>query len=80
MVIKFNHIGCGMGGVLINDGHIWVGVVCVPGAVQEKLEPMRSWPGEEGRSAGVKLLQGGQDDHGEAAAASHCLQLQQEGL
>ena len=35
---------------------------------------------EEGRSAGVKLLQGGQDDHGEAAAASHCLQLQQEGL
>ena len=22
VVIKFNHIGCGVGGVLINDGHI----------------------------------------------------------
>ena len=38
MVIKFNHIGYGVGGVLINDGHL-VGVVYVPGAVQEKLEP-----------------------------------------
>jgi hypothetical protein len=41
MVIKFTHIGCGLGGVLINGGWVYGVMVYVPGAVQEKLEPMR---------------------------------------
>ena len=40
MVIKFDQLGCGVGGVLINDRRGLVGVVHVPGALQEKLEPI----------------------------------------
>ena len=37
MVIYFNHIGCGVGGALINDG-----CGLFPGAVQEMLEPKQA--------------------------------------
>ena len=37
--IKFNQLVCGVVGVLINEVGL-VGVVHVPGALQEKLEPM----------------------------------------
>ena len=41
MVIRFNQLGSEVGGILINDGWGLVGVVYVPGALQEKLEPMK---------------------------------------
>ena len=44
MVIRFNQLGSGVGGVLINDRWGLVGVVYVPGALQEKLEPMQDDP------------------------------------
>ena len=40
MVIRFNQLGSGVGGILIYDRWGLVGVVYVPGAHQEKLEPM----------------------------------------
>ena len=42
MVIRFNQLGSGVGGVLINDRWGLVGVVYIPGALQEKLEPMHT--------------------------------------
>ena len=50
VTIRFNQLGSGVGGVLINDKRgRSAGVVYVPGALQEKLEPMQaftvSYPG-----------------------------------